>query len=149
MCDEHQDRLYDATIAFDNSAEALADYIEGGGELDLALRKRVASLLRKYGPKHRGGKDPRRDIEFYEFVRDWCLFQPFQLLSDKLQKKTSRLPEPEEIFEHFGKLGKHLSTEDGLKHVIETGAFGVSPNAEIGGLRKRYDRGKALVSGQK
>jgi len=39
---EYQDQLFDATIAYDDSPEALAAYIENGGDLDEGARKHAA-----------------------------------------------------------------------------------------------------------
>lgn len=145
---EYQDQLFDATIAYDDSPEALAAYIENGGDLDVGARKHLASLIRRYFPKPRGGKNTRSDVDFYMFVREWCLYEPVRRVAEKLQRQTGKPPSPMEVLGAFQELHESVSIEDGLKHVIETGAFGVSPDAEIGGLRKKYDRGRDLVNGK-
>ena len=145
---EYQDQLFDATSAYDGSPEALAAYIENGGQLDEGARKHLASMIRRYFPKPRGGKNTRNDVDFYMFVREWCLQEPFNRVVDKLKRQSGETPNIMQVWEAFPELGEHLTTEDGLKHVIETGAFGVPPDAEIGGLRKKYDRGRDLVDGK-
>ena len=70
---KYQDQIFDATIAYDDNPEALAAYIENGGDLDAGARKNLASLIRRYFPKPRGGKNIRSDVDFYMFVREWCL----------------------------------------------------------------------------
>ena len=149
MSDEYQDHLFDATIAYDDSPEALAAYIENGGDLDSGARKHLASMIRRYFPKPVGGKNTRSDVDFYMFVRQWRLQEPFKRVAEKLRQQNGETPSTIQVWEAFAELNEVVSTEDGLNHVIETGAFGVSPDAEIGGLRKKYDRGKALVTGKK
>jgi hypothetical protein len=147
MSDEYQDHLFDVTIAYDDSPDALAAYIEGGGDLDEGMRNHLASLIRLHFPKPGGGKKPRSDVDFYMLVRGWCLQETFSRVARKFERKTGQAPTPEQAIEAFAELVENITTEDGLKHVIDTGAFGVSRDAEIGGLRKKYDRGRALVRG--
>ena len=145
---KYQDQIFDATIAYDDNPEALAAYIENGGDLDAGARKNLASLIRRYFPKPRGGKNIRSDVDFYMFVREWCLQEPFNRVAEKLRRQSGEVPSVMQVWEAFPKLGEHLTTEDGLKHVIETGAFGVRSDAEIGGLRKKFDRGRDRVNGK-
>lgn len=144
-----QDHLFDSTIAYDRSPKALAAYIEAGGDLDEGLRKHLASMIRRYFPKPRGGTDPRGDIEFYEFVRDWCIFEPIRRVACELRKRSGDDPSAEEVISAMPVLSKKLRNEDGLRHVINTGAFGLTPDTEINSLRKKYNRGKKLASGTK
>jgi hypothetical protein len=148
MSDEYQDHLFDSTIAYDDSPDVLAAYIEGGGDLDEGMRNHLASLIRLHFPKPCGGKKTRSDVDFYMFVREWCLQETFSRVARKFECKTGQAPTPLQVIDAFAELSEDITTEDGLKHVIDTGAFGVSPDAEIGGLRKKYNRGKALVRGK-
>jgi hypothetical protein len=49
------------------------------------------------------------------------------------------------VWEALSTLFETLTIKDGLEHVIETGALGISPDAEINGLRKKYAWGRTLV----
>ena len=100
-------------------------------------------------PKATRRQEPLSDVEFYMYVREWCVTEPIQRVAETLRKKTSKAPTLEEVYEEFSDSGTILTTENGLKHVIETGALGIKPDAEIGGLRKKYDRGRDFVTGKK
>ena len=122
------------------------EFLRDGDELvvtgvDHPLCKGLAGhtlrYLRMYCPKPRGGKNPLSDVEFYMYVREWCVTEPVQRVAETLRKNTGKAPILEEVYEEFS--GTILTTEDGLKHVIETGALGIKPDAEFGGLRKIYD----------
>ena len=75
--------------------------------------------------------------------------EPSQRVAGTMRKKTSKAPTLEEVYEEFSESSTILTTEDGLKHVIETSALSIKPGAEFGGLRKKYDRGRDLVTGKK
>jgi hypothetical protein len=145
---EFQFRLFEATIAFDDSPEKLARYIEKGGELDKGMRKRLASMIRQHFPRPRGGKNPTSDVELYMFLEDWRLQEPINRVIDKLKRRIGSAPEPQKVFDALPKLLEPVTVEDGLQHVIDTGAFGTTPDTDINGLRKKYNRGKKLVTGE-
>jgi hypothetical protein len=149
MNDEYHDILFEATIAFDDSPDALARYIENGGDISDGMRVHLASMIRKYFPKPRGGKDPTSDVDFYMSVEDWRLMEPYRRTAKMLKRKTGIFPTVEQVYDGFAKFGKELSIEEGLKHVIDTSAFGVNPDTELSGLRKKYERGRKLLNGDK
>lgn len=148
MTEDYQDHLFDSTIAFDESPEALAAYIEAGGDIDTGMRKWLASQIRLHFPKPRGGKDPRSDVKFFMFVRGWCLQESFDLVARKLKRHTGTEPGPMDILNALPELGEPITVEDGLRHVIDSGAFGTTVETEINGLRKKFNRGKKLINGK-
>jgi hypothetical protein len=109
------------------------------------MRKHLASLIRLHFPKPRGGKQSRSDVDFFIYVSGWCSQEPFTRAAERLRRETGELPCPTEVWEALSTLFETLTIEDGLEHVIETGALGISPDAEINGLRKKYARGRTLV----
>jgi hypothetical protein len=145
----YQAHIFDLTIAYDSNPEAMAAYIEGGGELDDAMRKRLASGIRRHFPKHRGGKDTKGDVEFFAYVERWCSVEFFRRATQKFRSKNGALPTAEQLFGALPELKVRVTTEDALRHIIEIEVFGASPDTEINSLRRKYDRGRALLSAQK
>ena len=73
--------------------EDLAKYVEAGGTLDEGLRSYIASLIRKYAPKSRGGRNQKRDCDVYLRVEFWRLMQrglglPAQATGDAARRNS-------------------------------------------------------------
>jgi len=130
--------------------EDLAKYVEAGGTLDEGLRSYIASLIRKYAPKSRGGRNQKRDCDVYLRVEFWRLMQrglglPAQATGDAAGSKeltnaqktsvlpTRRVPKP--------------SINDGLEHLIETDPELRSSvdDVNIETIRRQYERGRKLL----
>jgi hypothetical protein len=123
----HIDSLWEHFI-FTGHPDALASYIELGGEIDDNVRGAIVKILREGPPKKKGSRDNIRDIEVYmriKEIKNGPLFRKVNQAEQEILGPTRTLKKAREIYI------KQLSVTE--------------PDDTV---RKQYDRGKKLLGGK-
>ena len=77
--------LFDTSTQGRDELNMLLEFLRDGDKLVVTrvdqplcngLTGHTLRYLRMYCPKPRGGKNPLSDVEYYMYVREWCVTEP-------------------------------------------------------------------------
>lgn len=128
--------------------EDLAIYVEAGAELGPELRAEIATIIRNYAPRPRGGKDSLRDKNLYERVEGWRSRSRDEIAVKNFRHEHGRNPEGLEFFDLPRGETTLPTINDALEYIIENdpklALLGGDVNVET--LRRQYERGRKLLN---